>query len=262
VTLAFPSRIDRETAAAPRNHFAQAWNYQYAGDYGSPEFSVNHPGVPGHDPLEIRSAHVLNDGTTLFLEIPQLRPVHQLHLRIRIGGPRPLDVFATVHALAPAFTDFPGYTPVAKTATAAAPLVADVAPAVKNPWTEGRPGRPIRLEAALGLQFATKRLSASPGEQLSLTFVNPDFVPHNFVLVKPGAMPSIGASINKLIAEPGAAARHYLPDSSDILLWTDMVNPRGSTTVHFAAPAEKGEFPFLCSFPGHWQVMNGLMIVK
>ena len=59
------------------NHFAQAWNYRYAASYGSPEMSPSHPGVPGHDAWAIRSAHVLADGKTLFLEIPEMRPVSQ-----------------------------------------------------------------------------------------------------------------------------------------------------------------------------------------
>jgi azurin len=262
VMLTFPGAIDRGVAGVAGNHFAQVWNYRYGADYGSPEYSVRHPGVAGHDALEVRSAHVLGDGRRLFLEIPQLRPAHQVHLRVRVGGPRPLDLFATVHALGPAFGAFPGYRPVAKTATAAAPLVAEVEPAGRNPWADGPAGRAIRVEAALGLQFATRRLKASPGERLSLTFTNPDHVPHNFVLVKPGALASVGGQINRLIAEPGAAARHYVPGSPEVLVWTDMVNPKGSTTIHFAAPPAAGEFPFLCSFPGHWQVMNGVLVVE
>ena len=46
------------------------------------------PGQPGHDPLTIRSAHVLDDGRTLFLEIPDLQPVNQLHLHLQPGRGR------------------------------------------------------------------------------------------------------------------------------------------------------------------------------
>ena len=57
------------------------------------------PASPGHDPLAIRSATVLDDGRTLFLEIPDLQPVNQLHLHLRLDGGRPVDLFATVHQL-------------------------------------------------------------------------------------------------------------------------------------------------------------------
>jgi azurin len=262
VLLSFPAPLDRALAGDPKKQFAQVWNYRYAADYGSPEFSVKHPGVPGHDALEIRSTHVLADGRSLFLEMPQLRPVGQLHLRLRAGGPRPLDLFATVHALGPAFSEFRGYQPIAKTATAAAPLAVATTATRENPWAGGEPGRALALEAALGLQFATKRLTARPGERLSLTFLNPDFVPHNFVLVKPGALASVGDQINRLIAQPGAAARHYVPDSPEVLVWSDMANPQQKATIHFNAPTAKGNYPYLCSFPGHWQVMNGVLSVE
>jgi azurin len=265
VRLTFSQPVDPVPAASAKSHFAQVWNYRFAADYGSPEYSVRHPGTPGHDPLEIRSAHVLDGGRGLFLEIPQLTPASQLHLRLRVGGPRPIDLFASVHSLAPAFTDFPGYQPVAKIPVPDAPLSLEAVSALssrKNPWVEGASGRGIVMEAALGLQFATKRLAARPRERISLTFKNPDLVPHNFVLANPGALAALGDQVNKLISRPGAAARHYVPESPDVLVWTDMVNPGQEFTIHFDAPIAPGAYPYFCSFPGHWQVMNGVLEVK
>jgi azurin len=68
--------------------------------------------------------------------------------------------------------------------------------------------------------------------------------------------------VNRLIADPVAAARHYVPDSKDVLAYTDMVPPNGSVRIWFQAPGEKGRYPYLCTFPGHWMVMNGQMIVE
>ncbi|MHC4995762.1 MAG: c-type cytochrome, partial [Planctomycetota bacterium] len=98
--------------------FAQQWNYRYTYEYGSPEYSVKHPDQTGHDPVEIRAVHRLQGGKQLFIEIPQLQPVNQFHLYYR-GAPdsERLEIFATIHNLAPPFTRFPGYQPVAKTNT-------------------------------------------------------------------------------------------------------------------------------------------------
>ncbi len=57
-------------------------------------------------------------------------------------------------------------------------------------------------------------------------------------------------------------ARHYIPKSDDVLVHTDMVAPQDQFVISFRAPAEKGRYPFVCTFPGHWMVMNGVMIVK
>jgi azurin len=265
VLLRFSRPVDRAAVMAPTGRFAQVWNVRYAGDYGSPEYSVRYPGTPGHDPLEIRAIHILADEHQVFVEMPQITPVNQLHVRLRVGGPRPLDLFASVHALAPAFTSFKGYQEIAKIPVPDAPMTADVATtlaAQENPWATGEAGRTIELEAALGLQFATKRLTATAGERLTLVFKNPDLVPHNFVLAAPDSLPKLGDQVNKLISQPGAAARHYVPMATEVLVWTNMVAPRQEFTIHFNAPATPGEYPYFCSFPGHWQVMNGVLEVK
>ena len=59
-----------------------------------------------------------------------------------------------------------------------------------------------------------------------------------------------------------AAARQYVPRSDDVLVYTDVVQPSLRFTIYFRAPAEKGRYPYLCAFPGHWMVMNGQMIVE
>ncbi len=129
--MRFSRPLDSD-AGNPRRHFAQAWNYRYSSGYGSPELSPRHPGQPGHDAMIIRSAHVLADRRSLFLEIPELQPVNQLHLHLRPDGGRPLDLIATVHRMAPPFTGFPGYRPTPRT-IAAHPILADMAAMAHKP---------------------------------------------------------------------------------------------------------------------------------
>jgi azurin len=47
-----------------------------------------------------------------------------------------------------------------------------------------------------------------------------------------------------------------------VLAYTDVVGPEEKFTIYFRAPTEKGRYPYLCTFPGHWMVMNGQMIVE
>ncbi|MEQ1829645.1 MAG: hypothetical protein ABL921_27025, partial [Pirellula sp.] len=56
--------------------------------------------------------------------------------------------------------------------------------------------------------------------------------------------------------------RHYVPESDDVVCYTDIVNPSDEIAIYFTLPLEPGRYPFLCTFPGHWMVMNGEMIVK
>jgi azurin len=265
VYIAFAQPVDPERAGQAASHFAQAWNYRYSSGYGSPEFSSRHPGTAGHDPLTIKAAHVLEGGKALFLEIPDLQPVNQLHLRLHVDALAPQELFATIHKLGAPFRDFPGYQPVAKQ-IAAHPILFDLAHAAKavpNPWRKRLPGaRPIDIEAGKNLSFEPRQLRVRAGEAVRLTFTNPDVVPHNWVLVKPGTLQRVGELANRLIADPEAPTRQYVPRTDDVLAWTDVVTPTMDFTIYFRAPAEKGRYPFLCAFPGHWMVMNGELVVE
>ncbi len=273
ITFALP--LDPSIAADTKSHFAQCWNYRYSGAYGSPEYSPMHPGVAGHDPLRIAAAHVLADQRSVFLEIPDLQPVNQLHLRLHvnpddqylISGPTGSghDLILTVHKLDVPFSDFPGYQAVEKT-VAAHPLLSDLAlnaVRVPNPWKEPiADARPLELKTGTNLTYQTKTIRVRANEPLAFTLANPDVVPHNWALVRPGALQRVGELANRLIADPQAFARHYIPESDDVLVYTDVVGPGETQTVFFNAPAEPGRYPFLCTFPGHWMVMNGEMIVE
>jgi azurin len=266
VLLTFFLPVDPAVAGRADRQFVQAWNYRYSAGYGSSEWSPRHPGVPGHDRLPVRSAHVLADGKSLFLEIPDLQPVNQLHLHVRPDGGDPVDLFATVHRLAAPFTGFPGYRPEEKT-IAAHPILADMAalgtPPPPNPWRTKLPGaRSLAIEAGKNLSFSTRTLTARPGEPLRLTFSNPDVVPHNWVLIRPGALARFGDLVNKVVAEPDAALRHYIPRSKDVIAYTDIVGPQEQFSIFFRAPDAKGRYPYLCTFPGHWMVMNGELVVE
>jgi putative heme-binding domain-containing protein len=272
VLVTFAQPVDRAVASDPRSHFVHAWNYRYSAAYGSPELAPRHPGAPGHDPLEIRSATVLADGKSLFLELPELQPVSQLQLHLRVGSaPAPTlappahDLFLTVHKLAPPFTGVPGYRPVGKT-VAAHPILSDMAmtrKAVPNPWRRilGE-SRAIRIEAGKNLTFSLGSFTVRAGETIRLVFTNPDVVPHNWALVRPGTLAKVGELANKYIADPEAVYHHYVPRTDDVLFYTDIVSPQDQTQIFFRAPAEKGRYPYLCTFPGHWMVMNGVMVVE
>lgn len=264
VLLRFNAPLDKAFAAKAANHFAQCWNYRYSAAYGSPELSVRYPDASGHDPLEVHSAHVIEDGKALFLEIPQLVTANMIHLHVGITPDRAHDIFLTAHGLAPAFTEFPGYQKITKTmhAADASATISLTTNSKPNPWAKGEPGRPIKIDAALGLQYVQKTLTAKAGERLSLTFTNPDVVPHNWMLAKPGTLKKIGDLANLMITDPQGLAKHYVPDSPDVIVYTDMTNPKGAFTIHFQAPKEKGDYPYLCTFPGHWMVMNGILKVE
>ncbi|MBX7168860.1 MAG: TIM barrel protein [Pirellulales bacterium] len=266
VRVTFSSPLEEDRAGRAELQFTQAWNYRFSAAYGSAEYAPSHPGAVGHDRWPVTAAHVLADGRSVFFEIPDLQPVNQLHLRMQVDAGRPIDLFATVHVLDVPFTSYPGYEALEKPAPPH-PQQIDLAlldrPPVPNPWRDSIDGaRELRIEAGKNLNYATRVLNAKAGEALRLTLVNPDVVPHNWVLVQPGAFQRVGNLVNRLVGNPEAANRQYVPDSEDILAYTDVVPAGTEFSIYFHAPKQPGRYPFLCSFPGHWMVMNGQLVVE
>lgn len=244
VLLRFNQALDKGVVENATHHFAQCWNYKYSAAYGSPEYSVRYSEAPGHDPLAIRRAIVQEEGKALFLEIPDIVPASVLHLHVNVTADRSHDLFIRTGGM---LTNVYQRLPKDKVAG--------------NPWAKGEGGREIVVEAALGLQYVQKQLTAKAGEKLTLVFKNPDVVPHNWLLAKPGSLQKLGDQVNLMITDPQGLAKHYVPTSKDVLVYTDMTQPKEQFTIHFEAPKEKGDYPYLCTFPGHWMVMNGVLKV-
>ena len=76
--LTFTKKLDRNMAENADNFFVEQWNYLWSAAYGSPEFSVERPKEQTRDPVEVVSATLSDDGKSLFLEMPNRKPVHQM----------------------------------------------------------------------------------------------------------------------------------------------------------------------------------------
>jgi putative heme-binding domain-containing protein len=265
VRVTFSQPLDRSVVEQANRHFAQAWNYRYSGAYGSPEYSARQLDLRGHDVMTIQSATVLQDPKSLFLEIQDLQPVNQLHLLIQTSSQSHQELFMTVNRLDKPMTQLADYRASEKPVLPH-PMLNDLArPMVikRNRNVKAIPdARPITVSAAKNLQFDQSEIRVKAGEPIRLTFKNPDAVPHNWALLKPGSLKEIGEQTNKLIADPKAAANHYIPDSDKVLTYTDVVGPHSEFTIYFNAPEEPERYPYLCTFPGHWMVMNGNLLVE
>jgi len=101
--LRFTEPLDREIAGDPDSWSAEMWNYKYAADYGSKEYSVANAGVEGHDAVEIKSAKLSDDGRSVFLALPALRPAMQVRVRYSLrsadGAPVKGEYDGTIHRL-------------------------------------------------------------------------------------------------------------------------------------------------------------------
>lgn len=110
--------------------------------------------------------------------------------------------------------------------------------------------------------FTPAEFTVNAGQPVKLTVLNPDAMQHNLVIVQPGALEDIGMAGNEMAKDPNGIKKDFIPQSDKILHATKLIDPNAGTVLRFKAPDQPGVYPFVCTFPGHWVIMNGKMVVK
>lgn len=111
------------------------------------------------------------------------------------------------------------------------------------------------------MSYDKKEFTVTAGKTVELTFENPDAMPHNLVIGKPKSLEIIGKAANKMITQKDAIQKNYVPNIPQIIASTPLVNSEESYKLTFIAPKTVGNYLYVCTFPGHWSIMNGVMKV-
>lgn len=114
------------------------------------------------------------------------------------------------------------------------------------------------------MKFDKAELEVKAGQKVMILFENKACpLQHNFLLLKAGTKDKVGALGDKLLADPNALKTFYIPISDDILAHSSkLVGIGQNDIIEFTAPKEPGDYPYICTFPGHWRLMNGVLKVK
>lgn len=110
--------------------------------------------------------------------------------------------------------------------------------------------------------YDTTAFTVAPGQPVKLILSNPDVTQHNLVIGKLGSLETLGLAGNEMAKDLAGLSKHFIPESDQILHHTKLLDHGTSETLRFTAPTEPGVYPYLCTFPGHWILMKGEMIVK
>ena len=111
------------------------------------------------------------------------------------------------------------------------------------------------------MKFDKTSFTVKAGQTVIINLENPDFMQHNLVIANPGTMNKVGEAADVLARDPNGAEKQYVPKMPEVLFATKLLNPEEATTLQFTAPSTPGNYPYLCTFPGHWRIMNGMMKV-
>ena len=120
----------------------------------------------------------------------------------------------------------------------------------------------VKITGNDAMQYDIKAFEVKPGQKVTNI----------------GKLPKVAMGHNVTVLNKGSdkqafameaikfAANDYIPTSApfkdQIIAHTKILGPGESESIEFTAPAEAGEYPFLCTIPGHFAVMNGIMTVK
>ncbi|WKW46517.1 azurin [Myroides sp. JBRI-B21084] len=140
---------------------------------------------------------------------------------------------------------------------------AEVAPATEEVQAPTADAFTVELESNDQMQFNQTEIKVPVGKTISLTLKHTgkmakEVMGHNFVLLNKGV--DMAAFATKA-AE--AKDNGFVPAGSeaDVLAKTDLIGGGESTTVEFTI-TEAGKYDFLCSFPGHYAMMKGVIIAE
>jgi glucose/arabinose dehydrogenase/plastocyanin len=280
--------VDRKLAADPAAYQITGFNYKYQAAYGSP--------VINNEKCAIRGVVVSEDGLKARLVVDGLREgyIHEITAEgVRADNGKPLlhtvgyytlnnlpegeklnvaqvsarhdhaSMAETASASAANTTARPASRPAAKPAPAK-PATAAAGKTAKRTTT--RPASwpdegdiTINLGTKPGLKFDPAQVRVKPGARVKVVFTNDDDMLHNFVVVLPGTAIEVGQQAMKLGLE--GQEKNYIPPTEKILYHTNLLQPGTNEAIYFTAPTEPGDYTYVCTVPGHFYVMQGILRV-
>ena len=133
------------------------------------------------------------------------------------------------------------------------------------PAAAGQRPQTIEITAGDTMKYSVTAITAKPGEDLKVILTNNGTQPkevmgHNWVLLKAGT--DVAAFDAAALASKDT---NYIPAAlaGEIVAKIDLLGPRKSGEADFKAPTTPGDYPFLCTFPAHYQTgMKGTLTVK
>jgi putative heme-binding domain-containing protein len=109
------------------------------------------------------------------------------------------------------------------------------------------------------MKYDRSAFAVGPGMKVRLILSNPDAMDHNLVMVQPGASAEV-ATASMMLGADGIKL-DWLPESKKILFASEMLSVDEKATLEFVAPTDKKIYEYLCTYPGHWMLMKGVMHV-
>lgn len=263
--LVFTKPVNRKQAEDVKLYTITGFTYSYHKKYGSP--------VIDQKTCAVLKAEVAQDGLSVRLYVDGLREgyVHQLNvkdLKTASGEGLLHDVaYYTLNAI-PQGTEEDKkvmqsmahaghHAAVADAKGGCGRVPAKTVTTMPASWTKGADIE-ISMGTKPGLKFDKELFEVPEGSRVKLIFNNNDDMLHNLLITKKGQGEAVGRKALELGLD--GASLGYIPDTDDLLFATCLLQPETSQAIYFIAP-KAGDYPYICSYPGHFLAMKGIMRV-
>ncbi len=273
--LEFTMPLDEKSASNVASYEINTFTYKYHHEYGSPAINVGAREIkaivvsPDHmrvrlviDSLKLGYIHEIKAEGIRSAENYSLMHNYGFYTLNRIPDGEKIPINANNRVTVPKAPD----EPAIKASTKKNPIKPKPATIAqkhltKQPadWKNG-PDRSIVVGTKPGLKFDIETITVKAGSKIKLTFNNDDDMLHNFVITDIGA----GNTVGQLALELGINGQrlNFIPATPKVLFHTLMLQPGKSETIFFTAPDKPGDYEYICSYPGHYSIMRGIIKVK
>ena len=266
----FTQPVSAATAQNQDFYKINSFTYQYHHNYGSPIINTKS--------LKIKALQVSDDGMSVRLAIDSLRLgyIHEFRLEgIQNSANLPLlhnfgyYTLNNINADA-AKIDVAKYAVVEKKTaihahdmSAMPTKIANIVSAkrvneIPADWN-GKIDQTLLVGTKPGLKFDVSKFQVKAGSRVRLVFNNNDDMLHNLVIVKPKSVDKVGEMAIGMGLD--GAEKGYIPAMDEILFHTGLMQPESQETIYFVAPTTAGDYVFVCTYPGHYTLMQGVIKV-
>lgn len=259
--LVFTQPVNRESAADPSSYEISGFTYHYHSTYGSD--IINQEDAP------VTHVEVSEDGLSARLVVDNIREgyVHE----IKAEGVRQAETdYPLLHFVAYyTMKNIPEGDKLNVQGTISQ-ADNDVEPGTAGnvnrkhqteqpaSWNSG-PDQVVTISAAEAMTFDVTDFEVKAGSRVRVVFNNPTDLLHNLLIVEPGELETVAQdALNMGLDGPKL---DYVPQSDNVLFYTSLLEVGESESIYFTAPEEPDDYPYVCTFPGHWRTMQGTMTV-
>jgi azurin len=113
------------------------------------------------------------------------------------------------------------------------------------------------------MRYDTTRIVVEAGKPFEIIVENLDAMPHNFLIVDGGTRQAVAESVQTSRPDKlDKKGRAYVPEKDKrVHEATKLIESGQKETIRWTAPNREGEYEYVCTFPGHWMLMWGRLIV-